>query len=358
VSAGYGRDLAGYGRTPPRADWPGGARLALSFVVNWEEGGENNVMHGDATSEPGISDAVQATAVPGQRHLTSESMFEYGSRSGVWRLLRTFERRSLPLTIFAVGMAVERLPDVVAHMAASGHEICGHGYRWIDYQSVDPATERDHIRRTVAAITAITGQRPLGWYTGRTSPHTRRLVVEEGGFLYDSDAYNDDLPYWTEVAGTPHLVLPYTLDVNDMRFVTPSGFGDGDEFFRYLRDTFDCLYAEGAEAPRMMSVGLHCRLAGRPGRTQALTRFLDHVARHDDVWVARRVDIARHWATTHPPSSMHAPALGLAASRPGDTQGSPPELATTRMMARSEPNAHAGLSSIHGGEAGQECGPG
>lgn len=303
----YARDLVGYGSTPPDPAWPGGARLALSFVLNYEEGAENSVLHGDAGSEAGISDALGAIPRLGQRQMTVESMFEYGGRSGVWRIVRLFEQAGLPLTVFAVGMAVERNPAPVRAMADAGHEICSHGYRWIDYQDVDPAVEAEHIARAVEAIERATGERPVGWYTGRTSPNTRRLVVEAGGFLYDSDAYNDDLPYWTRVGETPHLVIPYTLDVNDMRSALPGGFGDAEPFFRYLRDTFDALYLEGAGAPKMMSVGLHCRLAGRPARALALARFLEHVRRFDDVWVATRVAIARHWIARHPPSGPGAP---------------------------------------------------
>jgi putative urate catabolism protein len=300
----YPRDLLGYGETPPDPRWPGGARLAVSLVVNWEEGGEHNVLHGDAASESALQDVIGAEPWPGMRHPNVESMFEYGSRAGVWRLLRLFERHQVPVTVFAVGMAVERAPGVVRRMAELGHEICSHGYRWIDYRDVDVDTERDHIRRAIAAIEQAVGQRPLGWYTGRSGPNTRRLVVEEGGFVYDSDSYGDDLPYWTVEAGPPHLVIPYTLDVNDMRFVSPAGFGSGDDFFAYLRDSFDVLYAEGAEHPKMMSVGLHTRLAGRPGRTAALARFLDHAAGHPDVWFARRIDIARHWIRTHPSTAV------------------------------------------------------
>jgi putative urate catabolism protein len=296
----YPRDLLGYGETPPDPQWPGGARLAISLVVNWEEGGENNVLHGDACSESALQDVIGAQPWIGMRHPNVESMFEYGSRAGVWRLLRLFERHRVPVTVFAVGMAVERSPGVVRRMADLGHEICSHGYRWIEYRDVDVDTERDHIRLAIAAIERAVGERPLGWYTGRSSPNTRRLVVEEGGFVYDSDSYGDDLPYWTVVEGTPHLIVPYTLDVNDMRFVSPAGFASGDDFFVYLRDSFDVLYAEGADHPKMMSVGLHTRLAGRPGRAAALGRFLEHAAGHDGVWFARRIDIARHWIRTHP----------------------------------------------------------
>jgi putative urate catabolism protein len=298
--ARYPRDLVGYGPHPPDPRWPGGARLALSFVLNWEEGGENNILHGDAASEHFLSDVIGAVPLPGVRHLSVESMFEYGSRAGVWRVLRAFENHGFPLTVFAVGMAVERYPQAVAAMAAAGHEICSHGWRWINYQDVAPEMEADHVARAVAAIEAATGVRPVGWYTGRDSPNTRALVVAEGGFLYDSDSYSDDLPYWTAFAGRGHLVIPYTLEANDMRFVANANFSNGDEWFGYLKDSFDVLYAEGATSPKMLSVGLHARVAGRPGRTAALLRFLDYVAAHDDVWVTRRADIARHWYATHP----------------------------------------------------------
>lgn len=300
IPAFYPRDLVGYGSEPPDPKWPGGARVAVNFVLNYEEGGEHCVLHGDSHSEAFLSDAIDALPLAGTRHPTVESMFEYGSRVGVWRLLRLFERYHVPITVFAVGMAVERHPEVIRVMHAAGHEICSHAYRWIDYQDVDVDTEREHIRRTIAAIEAATGERPVGWYTGRSSPRTRALVVEEGGFLYDADDYSDELPFWTVVGEHPHLVVPYTLDVNDMRFVSPQGFNSGDQFFTYLRDTFDVLYDEGAKSPRLMSVGLHCRIAGRPGRTAALRRFIEHVLAHDDVWLARRVDIARHWYDTHP----------------------------------------------------------
>lgn len=296
----YPRDLLGYGEHPPDPRWPGGARLALSFVVNWEEGGESNILHGDPASEHAIQDVIGAEPWPGARHPNVESMFEYGSRAGVWRLLRLFGAYRLPVTVFAVGMAVERAPAVVRRMHDLGHEICSHGYRWIDYRDVPVDVEREHVYRAVEAIERAIGSRPLGWYTGRCSANTRRLVVEEGGFLYDSDSYADDLPYWTVVSGVPHLVIPYTLDVNDMRFVSPAGFSSGEDFYTYLRDTFDALYEEGADQPKLMSVGLHTRLAGRPGRAAALSRFLRHATSRGDVWIARRVDIARHWLATHP----------------------------------------------------------
>jgi allantoinase len=297
----YSRDMIGYGRNPPQADWPGGARLALQIVLNYEEGGENNVLHGDAGSESFLSEIIGAASLPGERHFNIESIYEYGSRAGLWRILRLFEARGLPLTIFAVGMALDRHPEAAAAMVAGGHEVASHGWRWIDYHAVDEATERDHMARAIDTITRLTGERPLGWYTGRISPQTRRLVVAEGGFLYDADSYADDLPYWVSEQGRDHLVVPYTLDANDMRFATPQGFNTGEQFFTYLRDSFDVLYAEGAERPKMMSVGLHCRLTGRPGRLAGLARFLDHVQRHDKVWICRRVDIARHWHARHKP---------------------------------------------------------
>ncbi|MEK8033616.1 allantoinase PuuE [Ideonella sp. DXS29W] len=300
----YPRDLRGHGRHPPDPRWPGQARVALQFVLNYEEGGENSVLHGDAGSEQFLSEMFNPASYPA-RHLSMEGIYEYGSRVGVWRLLREFERRQLPLTVFGVSMALERCPEVTAAFVELGHEIACHGWRWIHYQGVDEPTEREHLQRAVSIIRQLTGQAPAGWYTGRDSPNTRRLVVDHGGFEYDSDYYGDDLPFWLQVrttAGqlTPHLVVPYTLDCNDMRFALPQGFSHGDEFFHYLRDSFDVLYAEGAERPSMMSIGMHCRLLGRPGRLRALQRFLDHVQAHDHVWVARRVDIARHWKATHP----------------------------------------------------------
>ncbi len=297
----YPRDMVGYGAHPPQADWPGGARLALQLVLNYEEGAENSILHGDRASESFLSEIVGAQPFVGQRHMSMESLYEYGSRAGVWRLLRLFSRRRIPITVFAVAMALERNPEAARAMIEGGHEVASHGWRWIDYRDVDEATERDHMARAVASIERLTGARPLGWYTGRTSERTQRLVAENGGFLYDADSYADDLPYWIEVEGRDHLIVPYTLDANDMRFATVQGFNSGDQFFAYLRDSFDVLYAEGAEAPKMMSVGLHCRLAGKPGRLAALERFLDHVEKHDKVWICRRVDIARHWRARHPP---------------------------------------------------------
>ena len=296
----YPRDLVGYGQRPPPAQWPAGARIAVQFVVNYEEGGENCVLHGDPASEAFLSEIVGAAPWPGQRHPSMESIYEYGSRVGVWRLLDLFARYEIPLTIFGVAMALERNPAVAEVAMAAGHEICSHGYRWIDYRDVPEDVEREHLERAIEIIRSLTGERPLGWYTGRTSERTRALVVEEGGFLYDADDYNDDLPFWTEVNGKSHLVVPYTLDNNDMRFATPQGFNSGDQFYSYLRDAFDVLYAEGEHTPRMMSVGLHCRLVGRPGRLAALARFIEHTRRFDDVWYGRRIDIARHWRAAHP----------------------------------------------------------
>jgi allantoinase len=300
----YPRDLTGYGRTPPFADWPGGARVALQFVLNVEEGGENCVLHGDAGSEQFLSEIVGAASYPA-RHMSMESIYEYGSRVGVWRLLREFERRGLPLTVFGVAMAMQRTPEITAACLELGHEIASHGWRWIHYQAMSIDEEREHLRRAVEIHTLLTGAAPLGWYTGRDSPNTRRLVVEHGSFEYDADYYGDELPFWTEVevsdgSRRPHLVVPYTLDSNDMRFATPQGFNTAQHFFEYLRDSFDVLYAEGDDAPKMMSIGMHARLLGRPGRFVALQRFLDHVAQHDRVWVTRRIDIARHWTARHP----------------------------------------------------------
>lgn len=304
----YPRDLVGYGADVPQAGWPGGARIALQFVLNYEEGGENCVLHGDAASEQFLSEIIGAAAYP-DRHMSMESIYEYGSRAGVWRILREFEQRGLPLTVFGVAMALQRHPELVQAFLAAGHEIACHGLRWIHYQQMDPATEAAHMREAVQIMRELTGHAPLGWYTGRDSPNTRRLVVEHGGFTYDADYYGDDLPFWSEVATSdgsvkPHLVVPYTLDANDMRFATPQGFNTGEQFYQYLKDTFDVLYAEGDPAglnrPKMMSVGMHCRLLGRPGRMRALQRFLDYVQEHQQVWICRRIDIAEHWVRQHP----------------------------------------------------------
>lgn len=308
----YPRDLIGYGRTPPHAQWPQGARVALQFVLNYEEGSENCVLHGDRSSETFLSEIIGAQAFD-MRHMSMESMYEYGSRAGLWRLLRMFEERHLPLTVFGVAMALQRHPEAVAAFLEAGHEIACHGLRWISYQQIDEATERVHMAQAVHIMRELTGSAPAGWYTGRDSPNTRKLVVEHGGFSYDADYYGDDLPFWQQVAITaadgkealiPHLVVPYTLDTNDMRFAALQGFNSGSQFFDYLKDAFDVLYAEGdpqgLNQPKMLSIGLHCRLAGKPGRAAALAHFLDYVQAHDQVWIARRIDIADHWRTTHP----------------------------------------------------------
>jgi putative urate catabolism protein len=298
----YPRDLIGYGETPPDPQWPGGARLAVQFVVNYEEGGENCILHGDAASEAFLSEIVGAQPWPGQRHMNMESIYEYGSRAGFWRLHRLFTRAGIPVTVFGVATALQRNPEAVAAMRRAGWEIASHGLKWIDYKDFSEEDERAHLLEAVRIHTEATGARPLGWYTGRTSVHSLDLVMEEGGFLYSADSYADDLPYWVKGPLGPHLVVPYTLDANDMRFATAQGFNAGDQFFTYLKDSFDLLYAEGkAGAPKMMSVGLHCRLAGRPGRAAALARFLDYVMSHDGVWPARRIDIARHWHEKHRP---------------------------------------------------------
>ena len=272
----------------------------MQFVVNYEEGGENCVLHGDAASEAFLSDIVPAQPIVGARHISMESLYEYGSRAGIWRLLRLFAERDLHFTSYAVGMAIERMPEIAIAMHEAGHEVASHGYRWIDYQHVGIERECHDLQRAIAVQTRILGQRPLGWYLGRCSPNTRALVAQEGGFLYDSDSYADDLPYWDTSHGRAQLVIPYTLEANDMRFASPAGFASGEDFFAYLRDGFDLLYREGETAPKMMSIGLHCRLAGRPGRAASLARFMDHVLSHSHVWIARRIDIARHWHATHP----------------------------------------------------------
>ena len=308
TTAPYPRDLIGYGADVPHARWPGGARIAVQFVLNYEEGGENCVLHGDAGSEQFLSEMFNPAAYP-DRHLSMESIYEYGSRAGVWRVLREFEKRGWPLTIFCVATALQRYPEMAQAFQARGHEIACHALKWIHYQDMDETTERQYMAEALAIIQRIAGERPLGWYTGRDSPNTRRLVADDGQLLYDSDYYGDDLPLWMKVrksdgSDVHHLVVPYTLDSNDMRFGLPQGFSDAEPFFRYLRDSFDALYAEGDPAgldrPKMLSVGLHCRMVGRPGRIRALQRFLDHIARHPDVWVCRRIDIARHWIATHP----------------------------------------------------------
>ncbi len=301
----YPRDLIGYGRTPPHAQWPGGARIALQFVLNYEEGSENNVLHGDAGSETFLSEIIGAQSFAA-RHMSMESMYEYGSRVGVWRLLDEFEKRGLPLTVFGVAMALERNPELVARFMALGHEIACHGWRWIHYQHMDEADEKKHMKLATEIIHLMTGGKwPAGWYTGRDSPNTRRLVAEHGGYTYDSDYYGDDLPFWMPVQksdGTTEqrLIVPYTLDANDMRFAAPQGFNTAEHFFTYLKDSFDVLYAEGESRPKMMSVGMHCRILGKPGRLRGLQKFLDYVQSHDKVWVCRRIDIAEHWKKHFP----------------------------------------------------------
>jgi putative urate catabolism protein len=305
----YPRDLIGYGRNPPHPRWPGGARIAVQFVVNYEEGGENNVLHGDAASEAFLSDVLGAQPWPGQRHMNVESMYEYGARAGFWRLWRIFTERNVPVTVFGVATALARNPEAVAAMLEAKWEIASHGLKWIDYRDVPEAEERAHMQEAIRLHQATTGERPLGWYTGRSSVNTLKLVLSEGGFLYSSDSYADDLPYWVRGPQGPHLIIPYTLDANDMRFINPQGFSTGEDFFIYLRDAFDLLYAEGESAPKMMSIGLHCRLAGRPSRAAALIRFLDHIAKYERVWTATRLDIARHWRCEHQALANNAPGI-------------------------------------------------
>ena len=304
----YPRDLVGYGRNPPHARWPDSARIAVQFVLNYEEGAENAVLHGDAASEQFLSEMFNPAAFAA-RHLSMESLYEYGARAGVWRILREFETRKLPLTVFGVSMALQRHPELTAAFRQLGHEIACHGWRWINYQTMDETLEREHMRIGMEIIEQLTGERALGWYTGRESTNTRHPTADYGGFEYDSDYYGDDLPFWMHVRKTdssvvPQLIVPYTLDTNDMRFASAQGFAQGDDFFTYLRDAFDLLYAEGdpngTDRPKMLSVGMHCRLLGRPARMKALQRFLDHLQSHDKVWICRRLDIARHWKTVHP----------------------------------------------------------
>ncbi|MAR01916.1 MAG: allantoinase PuuE [Oceanospirillaceae bacterium] len=296
----YPRDMIGYGANPPHPQWPENARIAVQFVINYEEGGENCILHGDKASEAFLSEIIGAQPLEGVRHMNMESFYEFGSRKGFWRLHKMFTERNMTATVFGVAMALERNPDAVKAMLYANWEIASHGLRWIDYQYIPEDVEREHLQQAIDIHTRVTGARPVGWYTGRMSPNTRRLVAEEGGFLYDADSYADELPYWVEEAGKPHLVVPYTLDANDMRFATNQGFNSGDQFFAYLKDSFDVLYAEGETQPGMLSIGLHCRLVGRPGRAAALARFLDYVQGHDRVWVCRRDEIARHWREHFP----------------------------------------------------------
>ena len=296
----YPRDLVGYGRNPPDPRWPGEARVAVQFVLNYEEGGENCVLHGDAASEAFLSEITGAQPLKGVRHMNMESIYEYGSRAGFWRLWRLFGERGMPLTVYGVATALARNPGAVAAMQEAGWEIASHGLKWVEHQYMEREEERRQIAEAIRLHTEATGERPLGWYTGRSSPNTLALVAEAGGFLYQADSYADDLPYWVEVEGKRQLIVPYTLDATDMRFAITAGFTAGDQSLAYLKDSFDVLYEEGRRsAPKMMSIGLHCRLVGRPGRAAALARFLDHIAKHDKVWVCRRIDIARHWHEHH-----------------------------------------------------------
>ena len=293
----YPRNMTGYGKESIHPHWPNKARVAIQFVLNYEEGGENSILHGDKASESFLSEIVGAKPYEGVRHMSMESIYEYGSRAGVWRILRLFKEFDIPITIFAVALAIARNKELADYLVEHNYDICAHGLRWIDYQYIDEKTEREHIKDCIALLTEHLGRRPLGWYTGRNSPNTRRLVMEEGGFLYDSDTYDDDLPYWNEESKSDnrHLIIPYTLDVNDMRFASPQGFNSGDQFFNYLKDTFDGLYLEGETHPKMMSVGMHARILGRPGRIMAMRRFLEYVKTFDDVWLCTRNEIADHW---------------------------------------------------------------
>jgi len=305
----YQRNMLGYGATPPNAQWPNGAKIAVQFVVNYEEGGENCVLHGDAASEAFLSEIVGAAQWPGQRHWNMESIYEFGARAGFWRLHRLFSELNIPATVYGVASALARSPEQVRAMQDAGWEIASHGLKWVEHKDMDPDTERAQIAEAVRLHTEVTGERPYGWYTGRCSVNTVPLVAEEGGFAYISDTYDDDLPYWIEINGRDQLIIPYTLDANDMRFATPQGFNSGDQFYAYLKDSFDALYAEGhAGQAKMMSIGLHCRLIGRPGRVMALRRFMEYAASHADVWFPRRIDIARHWAQIHPPKRYERPS--------------------------------------------------
>ena len=302
----YPRDLIGYGQQVPNANWQGQARVAVQFVLNYEEGAENSVLHGDATSEVFLSEIIGAAAFEGRRNMSMESIYEYGSRAGVWRILDLFRSRQIPLTVFGVGMAMQRHPEVIEQCLKDGHEIASHAHRWINYDGMSIEQERALMDQAIEAHQSVTGELPQGWYTGRTSEHTRNLVAERDHFVYDADDYSDDLPFWSTQVDKPHLVVPYTLDTNDVRFVSPQGFSTGDQFFQYLRDAFDVLYEEGADKPKMLSIGMHCRLLGRPARFAAIKRFVDYVLSHDKVWVARRIDIANHWRAEHPYQSSKA----------------------------------------------------
>ena len=299
MSKKYPRNMIGYGSNEPKVVWPNNAKLALQIVLNYEEGGENNILHGDKHSETFLSEIIGAQAFK-DRHINMESMYEYGSRRGFWRLHKLFEEKKIPITIFGVAMALERNPEVCEAIKNGNYEIACHGWRWIDYQNVKKSTEKKDMKLAIKTIKKIFGKRPLGWYTGRCSPNTRDLVFDDGGFLYDSDSYSDDLPYWEYKKNKKQLIIPYTLDNNDMRFATNQGFNSGDQFYTYLKDSFDALYEEGKTNPKMMSVGLHCRLIGRPGRIQSLKKFLDYVLKFNDVWICKRIDIAKHWIKNYP----------------------------------------------------------
>ena len=299
INKKYSRNMVGYGSKGPKVEWPNNARIALQIVLNYEEGAENCIINGDKHSEVFLSEIIGAQPVKG-RHINMESLYEYGSRSGFWRLHKLFQEKKIPITIFGVGMALEKNPEICKAIKNANYEVASHGWRWIDYQSVKKSEEKKHMKLAIKKIKEIFGERPLGWYTGRCSPNTRDLVFEEGGFLYDSDSYSDDLPYWEIRKKKKQLIIPYTLDNNDMRFVANQGFNTGDHFFTYLKDSFDALYEEGKTNPKMMSVGLHCRLVGRPGRIQSLKRFLEYVLSHEDVWICKRIDIAKHWIKNYP----------------------------------------------------------
>ena len=348
MTESYPRDMVGYGEHPPHPHWPGDARICLQFVINYEEGGENNILHGDEASEAFLSEIVGAAPWIGMRHMNMESIYEYGSRAGYWRLHRIFTERKMPVTIFAVASALGRYPSIVDSMQRAGWEIATHGLKWIDYRDHAKEDERADLDAAILLQTELCGERPLGLYQGRSSVNTIDLGCEDGGFLYLADAYADDLPYWIDGALGPQLVVPYTLDSNDMRFATPQGFNSGDQFFAYLKDSFDTLYAEGETAPKMLSIGLHCRLMGRPGRAAALARFLDYVASHGSVWVTRRIDVARHWVRTHPPAGGFKPSrMGRALFMEvfGDVYEHTPEIAAKAHDAglRSDQDDAAGL---------------
>lgn len=300
ANTNYPRDLIGYADQVPQANWPGGARIAVQFVLNYEEGGENCVLHGDPASETFLSEIIGVRAYEGVRHPSMESIYEYGSRAGFWRIYKLFYERQIPITIFGVAMALERNPRAVEAMLKADFEICSHGWRWIDYQFMGKELEREHMQHAIEIIERMTGAKPKGWYTGRNSPNTRDLLIEQGGFVYDADDYSDDLPFWVKVQGQDHLIVPYTLDTNDMRFASPQGFNSGEQYFQYLKDAFDVLYAEGVTTPKMLSIGLHCRIVGRPARFAALQRFVAYVQQHQDVWLCRRIDIAEHWRKEYP----------------------------------------------------------